>query len=126
MARYLLTSVPVDAGTRRQIMRNATIVVWVALCLGVAVASPASRAAAEPPADGKALFVEMKCTKCHSAPEIKGGKGDLTGVGKKRTPDWIAKWLKKEEAIDGKKHKKAFTGTPAQMDAVVKWLSTLK
>lgn len=85
-----------------------------------------SAAAAEPPSDGKAVFVDQKCTKCHSAPGIKGGKGDLAGVAKTRTPEWMKKWLLKEEEIDGKKHKKKFGGTPAELDAVVKWLSTLK
>ena len=102
---------------------------WIVLCVGLSVACTASNATADsPPAtpDGKALFVEMKCTKCHSAPEIKGGKKDLAGVGKKHTPDWMKKWLKKEEAIEGKKHKKAFSGTPAELDAVVKWLASLK
>jgi mono/diheme cytochrome c family protein len=98
----------------------------IALCAGLCLGGLAGTAVAEPAADGKVVFVEQKCTKCHSAPGIAGGKADLAGVGKKRTAEWMTKWLKKEEQIDGKKHKKAFTGTPAQLEAVVKWLSSLR
>lgn len=102
---------------------------WIVLCVGLSTWGTASLAAADaPPAapDGKTVFVEQKCTKCHSAPGIKGGKKDLSGVGAKHTPDWMKKWLKKEEALEGKKHKKAFSGSPAELDAVVKWLASLK
>lgn len=99
---------------------------WMVLCAGLSIACAASSAAAEPPADGKAVFVEQKCTKCHAAPGIPGGKKNLEGVGKKHTADWIKKWLKKEEQLEGKKHKKMFGGTPAELDTLVKWLSSLK
>jgi mono/diheme cytochrome c family protein len=95
------------------------------LCVGLGLTCTASNAAAEAPADGKAVFVAQKCTKCHSAPGIKGGKKDLAGVAKTRSAAWMKKWLLKEETIDGKKHKKGFSGTPAELDAVVKWLSSL-
>lgn len=107
-------------------MKTARTSIWLALVMIVVGGSAFVPAAmAEPTSDGKGVFVEQKCTKCHSAPGIKGGKGDLTGVAKKRTAEWMKKWLLKEEEIDGKKHKKKFGGTPADLDAVVKWLSTL-
>lgn len=77
-------------------------------------------------ADGKECFVESKCTKCHSAPGVKGGKNDLAGVGKRRTEAWMKKYLIKQEAIDGKKHKTKFKGTDKQLDELVKWLASHK
>lgn len=126
MARVLLTSQVLTGQPRRLCMRNRRCALWRMACVGLALAGPISLAAAEPPPDGKTVFVEQKCTKCHSAPGIKGGKADLSGVGKRRAAEWMTKWLKKEEQIDGKKHKKAFTGTPLELEAVVKWLATLK
>lgn len=102
---------------------------WIVLCVGLSTWGTASLAAADaPPAapDGKAVFTQQKCTKCHSAPGIKGGKKDLAGVAKARSAEWMKKWLLKEETIDGKKHKKGFGGTPAELDAVVEWLASLK
>jgi mono/diheme cytochrome c family protein len=71
---------------------------------------------------GEKVFADQKCAKCHKP----GSKRDLAGVGKKHDAKWLTAFLKHEEAIDGKKHKKKFTGTDAELEALVKWLASLK
>ncbi|SRR5579883_638502 len=87
--------------------------------------------------DGKAIFLDNKCSKCHSiesqgierqgsAPA--GGKlpPDLSGVGLKHTSDWMQKWLNKEEEMNGKKHMKKFGGSSDELKTLTSWLSSLK
>jgi mono/diheme cytochrome c family protein len=90
-------------------------------------------AAAAAPADGKAVFLDAKCNMCHSIDsqaiekKLKSGKGkDLSNVGAERDPAWLQKWIKKEVDLDGKKHEKAWKGTDAELDTLVKWLAGLK
>jgi hypothetical protein len=90
-------------------------------------------AAAQGAPDGKALFVDGKCSMCHSIAsqgiekKLKSGKGnDLSTVGSDRDPAWLRKWIKKEIELDGKKHEKAFKGTDAELDTLLAWLGTLK
>jgi hypothetical protein len=104
---------------------------------GAAVAAPAPAAgdggqAAQAPA---AVFVAQKCNLCHSlashdiARKTKSEKvagPDLSAVGAEHDAAWIARWLRKEEKIDGKAHSKAFTGSPEELEALAKWLATLK
>lgn len=86
-------------------------------------------------ADGKKVFLDQKCTSCHSITSqgIQGKASDpadkitdLSKVGAERNADWITKYLKKEVDIKGKKHKKAFKGTPAELTELANWLATLK
>jgi mono/diheme cytochrome c family protein len=72
-------------------------------------------------ADAKALFIDGKCQRCHSvesqgiAAKPKAGKEDevhdLSKVGAERPVDWIQKFLRKQEAIKGKKHKQKYRGS---------------
>ena len=110
-------------------MKAARASLWLSVGMVASVFGYAALASAEAPAaapDGKTVFLDQKCPKCHTAPGIQGGKTDLTGVGKKHTTDWMKKWLLKEEELDGKKHKKKFSGTDAELDVLVKWLATFK
>ena len=87
-------------------------------------------------ADGKALFTSSKCVKCHSvdsqgvaATPKAGEEGevkDLSKVGSERTADWIAKFLRKEVDLDGKKHKLKFRGSDADLETLANWLASLK
>ena len=116
-------------------------------CFGLWPAAAAS--AAE---DGKQIFLKKECNECHTVkaagieklPAKEGGaKGDeeegeeageeetkppdLSGVGKEHDHDWIAKWLQKKVANDkGKKHRKRFKGSDAELDALASFLATLK
>jgi hypothetical protein len=85
---------------------------------------------------GKAIFEQYKCNKCHTI-ESQGiqrdgkppeGKQppDLSGVGLKHNPDWMQKWLLKEEEQNGKKHIKKFTGSDDELKTLTGWLGSLK
>lgn len=87
---------------------------------------------------GKDLFLKNQCNKCHSISAQKidklkgdeegGGKQppDLSHVGKERNAAWITGWLNRTEKIEGKTHKKKFTGSPADAQALATWLAGLK
>ena len=109
---------------RRSLPVLAIVVVLLASIAAAAVA-------AEP--DGKAVFAAQKCNLCHSVQAqgidrtVKSSKAkDLSNAGAEHNADWLQKWLKKEEMIDGKKHQKTFTGSDAELAALVQWLQTLK
>lgn len=85
--------------------------------------------------DGKKVFTEHECGDCHgvkaagiaepkAAKEDKGP--DLSGIVAKRGAEWIGRYLKKKEKIDGVKHKKKFRGSKDELKALVDWLSSLK
>jgi cytochrome c551/c552 len=79
-------------------------------------------------ADGKAVFVDKKCNKCHSVSsasiektsKLKGP--DLTTEAIKGDAKTLKSYLKKEDMINGKKHGTAFTGTDDELDAVITWV----
>ena len=79
-------------------------------------------------ADGKALFLDKRCNKCHSVSsasiektsKLKGP--DLTTEPIKGDAKTLKSYLKKADAIDGKKHGTAFTGTDDELDAVIAWV----
>ena len=82
---------------------------------------------------GQKLFMDKKCNTCHSIDSLKITKKmasskapDLSNVGAEQTAEWIAKWLKKEVDLKGKKHTAAFTATPEETKTLSEWLATLK
>jgi mono/diheme cytochrome c family protein len=84
--------------------------------------------------DGKTIFVNNKCSNCHSIktqgikgkrPEGGAKPSDLSNTGAKLKPEWIEKWLNKEETLYGKKHMKKFKGTPEELHILAEWLSSL-
>lgn len=100
-------------------------------------------------AQGKDVFTKNKCNACHNiasqgiekasaaATEEKGEEAaaatekkveppDLSTVGAKRDSAWIQSFLKKETDIDGRKHKKKWTGTPEELKTLADWLAGLK
>lgn len=87
--------------------------------------------------NGKAIFVQNKCVKCHSIESqgLKrdgeppaGGKipPDLSTVGTKHDANWMTKWLLKEEEQNGKKHLKKFGGSEDDLKTLTGWLAGLK
>jgi hypothetical protein len=85
--------------------------------------------------DGKTIFIDNKCSNCHSIhtqgikgkrPEGGAKPSDLSNTGAKLKPEWIEKWLNKEETLYGKKHMKKFKGTPEELHVLAEWLSSLK
>jgi mono/diheme cytochrome c family protein len=110
-------------------LRSSTMA-WLPL-LGMIVGGPGPALAA----DAKELFVASKCVKCHSidsqgvASQPKEGEEDevhdLSKVGTERTAEWIQKFLRKQEAIEGKKHKQKFRGSDADLETLATWLASL-
>lgn len=91
-------------------------------------ASVTAHAADEP---GRAVFDASKCNECHKITTLglksKGDAPDLAGVGDRHPTEWMKKFLLKQETTEkGKKHKKKFPGSDADLDTLVGWLSTLK
>ncbi len=107
---------------------------WLALSGAVALLCTPLVAAAE---DGKEIFLRSKCTTCHTiesagvtqppgeADEEEKPK-DLSDVGSKHDAAWIKDWLQKKVEQNGKSHRKRFGGTPAELDVLAKWLTSLK
>jgi mono/diheme cytochrome c family protein len=115
---------------------------------GVALLAMGAAFAADVPA-GQKVFLDAKCNSCHTlkAAKIEKRKAatteegeetsatstttkkqppDLSGAGIKRDAAWIEGWLLRKELVDGKKHKKKFTGTPEEAKTVSAWLATMK
>lgn len=101
----------------------------------------AATAASAAPPDAKTTFTTMKCNNCHSVqsagieavpdPEAEGDEEapkpkDLSDVGSKHDAKWIKDWLSKKAEKDGKTHRKKFTGTGAEMEALATWLAGMK
>ena len=82
--------------------------------------------------DGKKIFEANKCTMCHSLKaekiEAKGKSKapDLSTVGATQKPEWIEKFVTKQEKLDGKQHPIAFKGSPADLKTLATWLASHK
>lgn len=130
-------------------MRKVTDLFSLAAILGVPVLlavaipllmvpAPAAAAAGGDPAGmpGKAVFLDMKCSLCHSIDSLaierksksEKTKGpDLSAIGSEHDAAWLSKWLRQEvTAEDGKKHSKEWKGTPEQLQQVTEFLASLK
>ena len=108
-----------------------------ALAVTVSACVWAGNAEAKPEAkpDAKEVFIEKKCTLCHSvlsagikAPTNSKTKiTDVSGLAAKgRTTPWLKAYLKQTEKLGGKAHPPKFRGTPAELDALAEWLMSLK
>jgi len=85
--------------------------------------------------DGGDLFVELKCVKCHTVTsqqiQTTSEKDlsevvDLSNVGSQYDEAFLLGFLKKEIALNDKKHKMKFKGDEVQLATIVAWLLTLK
>lgn len=106
-------------------------VLLAVLMLAVLYSGPASGQAAK--LDGKAIFLAQKCNMCHNVPTAgiertmkseKMAGPDLVNI--KEDAATLAKFLHKQADIKGKKHGKAFTGSDAEMGAMVAWIQAQK
>ncbi len=120
----------------------------LAVLAGAAFLGTGLAYAAETVPAGQRLFLEYKCNSCHTLKAAKIEKKkvevaeeeevaaastgtkkeppDVSGVGLKRSAEWIQGWLMKKELIDGKKHKKKWRGTPEELKTIAAWLATMK
>lgn len=93
-------------------------------------------------AKGKEIFLKSNCASCHTVKALEIGKTgaegeeevpeegdivppDLSSVGLTYKADWIEKFLLKQEKIDGRKHKKRFTGSEEDLKTLAVWLECL-
>lgn len=81
--------------------------------------------------DGKKVFVDNKCSMCHTVKSAgieskKSDASDLSAVGKDQTAEFLMKYLKKEAKLNDKDHKSSFKGSDEDLKVLVDWLLTLK
>ena len=120
----------------KKIVTALVLTVSLAAVSGPALADGAGKpaAASAKVADGSPLFLENKCSSCHTI-ETKGIKRpaaapaskapDLSGVGAVRKAEWMSAFLLKTEKLNDKLHIKKFRGTDAELKQLVNWLATL-
>ena len=106
-------------------------------CFSVALAQE-GKAKDDKAPDGKKIFIENKCSSCHSIESIGIKKKaedtestelkppDLSSVGSERKAEWITKYLQKKEKLDGEKHPKKFKGSDEELSILAKWLEALR
>ena len=105
-----------------------SIVMASVMCLGIA----ASAAAQDAKAKGEKLFVDQKCTLCHSIGDKGNKKGPLDGVATKLTAAEIREWITDAKGMTAKTkatrkpEMKAFSLPKDDVDALVAYLGTLK
>lgn len=102
--------------------------VMAALCLSVAAPALAQDAKAK----GEKLFVDQKCTLCHSIAGKGNAKGSLDGVGGKLSADEIRSWITDPKGMTAKTkatrkpEMKQYTLPKDDVDALVAYLGSLK
>ena len=107
-----------------------SVVMAVAICLWISSAAAAQGAAAA--AKGEKLFVDQKCTLCHSVAGKGNAKGPLDGVGTKLTADEIRAWITDAKGMTEKTKAsrkpamKTYTLPKDDVDALVAYIQTLK
>ena len=100
-----------------------------AFCLGLAAIASAQNAKA---AKGQQLFVDQKCTLCHSIGDKGNKKGPLDDVGSKLSSAEIHSWITDPKGMTAKSkatrkpEMKSYTLPKDDVDALVAYLSTLK
>jgi mono/diheme cytochrome c family protein len=81
--------------------------------------------------DGKDAFLGQKCNLCHSVEtagieaKTKSEKlfgGDLSDVTERHEEEWIRQFIKREVQKDGADHKREFTGSDEELQAMIDWL----
>ena len=114
-----------------------TIALAVTLACNVLTAfAQDSKSKEEKKLDGKTIFLDKKCSGCHSieaagitkktSSSSKTGPPDLSDEGSKHDSTFLVNWLQKKETLHGKKHLLKFAGSDEELKALVQWLATLK
>jgi mono/diheme cytochrome c family protein len=98
------------------------------MCAGVASVAAAQDAKAK----GEKLFVDQKCTLCHSIGDKGNKKGPLDGVASKLSAAEIREWITDAKGMTAKTkatrkpEMKAFALPKDDVDALVAYLGSLK
>ncbi|MBK7632792.1 MAG: cytochrome c [Ignavibacteriales bacterium] len=111
-------------------MKNILIYLGLVVTI-VALYGFAFTIANQPVDDGKQIFVNNKCSMCHTVTSAgieskKSDAVDLSTVGKEKTKEFLMKYLKKETKLNDKDHKSSFKGSDQDLKTLVDWLLTLK
>jgi mono/diheme cytochrome c family protein len=107
-------------------MRSVLIAGGLCLCFA------ASAAAQDAKAKGAQLFVDQKCSLCHSIAGKGNAKGPLDTVGSKDSPDDIRAWIVDAKGMYAKTKQlrkpemKQYSLAKDDVDALVAYLSSLK
>jgi mono/diheme cytochrome c family protein len=105
------------------------VIAGLTLCVGLAATVAAQDAKV---AKGEKLFVDQKCTLCHSVGDKGNKKGPLDGVATKLKTDEIREWITDAKGMTAKAkatrkpEMKAYTLPKDDVDALVAYLATLK
>jgi len=105
------------------------VIAGLTLCVGLAATVAAQDAKV---AKGEKLFVDQKCTLCHSVGDKGNKKGPLDGVATKLKTDEIREWITDAKGMTAKTkatrkpEMKAYTLPKDDVDALVAYLATLK
>jgi mono/diheme cytochrome c family protein len=105
------------------------MIAGVVVCVGLAASAAAQDAKV---AQGEKLFVDQKCTLCHSIGDKGNKKGPLDGVAAKIKADEIREWIVDAKGMTAKTKAtrkpdmKAYTLPKDDVDALVAYLGTLK
>ena len=106
-----------------------SIVIGLAMCLGVAAAAAAQDAKV---AKGEKLFVDQKCNLCHSVGEKGNKKGPLDTAVAKLSDGDVRAWLTDAKAMtaktkpERKPEMKQYTLPKDDVDALVAYVMSLK
>lgn len=111
-------------------MKNILIYLGLIVTI-VALYGFAFTIADQPADDGKQVFIDSKCSMCHTVTSAgitskKSDATDLSAVGKDKTAEFLLKYLKKEAKLNDKDHKSTFKGSDEDLKKLVDWLLTLK
>jgi mono/diheme cytochrome c family protein len=105
------------------------VIAGLTLCVGLAATAAAQDAKV---AKGEKLFVDQKCTLCHSIGDKGNKKGPLDGVATKLKTDEIREWITDAKGMTAKTkatrkpEMKAYTLPKEDVEALAAYLSTLK
>jgi len=105
------------------------VIAGLTLCVGLAATVAAQDAKV---AKGEQLFVDQKCTLCHSIGDKGNKKGPLDGVAAKLKTDEIREWIADAKGMTAKTkptrkpEMKAYTLPKDDVDALVLYLATFK
>jgi mono/diheme cytochrome c family protein len=105
------------------------LIAGVTLCVGFAATAAAQDAKV---AQGEKLFVDQKCTLCHSVGDKGNKKGALDGIAAKVKPEEMREWITDAKGMTAKMkttrkpEMKAYALPKEDVDALVAYLSTLK
>ena len=127
-----------DRDSKSDVMRTIRLVLTLISVTGALILSSAPDVGAErqvDPSQGKASFSEAGCGRCHSVEtqEIEASiasermRGpDLSQIGSDHDVDWLMAYVKREETVDGDRHRTPYSGSDDDLQVIAAWLEKLK